>query len=340
MPESKRLTLIIDANNLAHYLDHLSPGQILTQEEVKRLAVILSNYARTVQPHLTIELCFDFLPPDIPVLRPPWVHCLVASARSSADDLVRERFRFHQHHDEPCIAITNDGEIREDIEEEGGRCLLIFDFVRRTGKSPVFRQPNEFFTERPRRKAAVRRQIPEMDWSRLSAPPQEVALTLAPREEKPTTPDSPNDAQDEAQGSSQADRSEAACACSGPAYPVYRLSLETWPLEKGLEFLLDSFCPAHRTMEEWHLYRSLLAGEIQPKDLCDLADLLRTHCGDEPEFARQGSLMKRVRLALIQAAEHKLNLGEIAQATAQKVSGLQGRIREKAVPWVEILPEK
>jgi hypothetical protein len=339
MPECERVTLIIDANNLAHHLDHLESGQPLSTSEVLRLATHLSSYAKTAQPPVKVELCFDPLPPgtEVPVL--PWVRCLVAAPSSSADDLLRERFRYYHHHHARSIVITNDGEIREDVEDEGGECLLVYDFVRRSGQSPVFRQPGEFKAVRIRSTAPVQRKRLELDWSKLVPPlvvPGSPKVTAV--EPLPVRDELPMDSENNQQASSlTAANTEINLPDPAPPQPVYRLALENWPLENGLRFLLDAFCPAHQAEENWLLYRSLSASEIQSDDLRDLANLLRQRCGSEAGFAQQGSLMKRVRLALIQAEDQQLSLPELIEATSLNARGLQGRIREKASPWLEII---
>jgi hypothetical protein len=117
--------------------------------------------------------------------------------------------------------------------------------------------------------------------------------------------------------------------------PFYFLSIENWPIEEGVRFLLNSFCPRHRAE-----YQDLLAAfdraALRPIDLRALAELLLHACGSEPEFARQGALMARVRLALLQARGEPLSLEELAKRTGLKYSGLRGRIKAKAGLWVEI----
>ena len=342
MPVIERLTLIIDGNNLAHYLHYLPTGQVMSADEIFRLAVHLTHYAHQAQPAITIELCIDPLPPDVEVPLLPWVRCLVAPAYSSADDLLRERFRFHQHRGAGCVVITNDGEVREDIEEEGGECLLGYDFVRRSGHSPVFRQPGEFKAVSARRAPPPAKRPSELDWDRLLMAVMPAVERDTPQPEEGSIPQPcayiPDDAAD--LGISAQSAVTAPLPIIEPAQPIYRLVFEAWPPETGLRFLLSSFCRAHQQDEDWQLYQSLAADEIRPSDLRDLANLLRQRCGSEPGFAQQGALMKRVRLALIGAEDFRLSLAGLIQKTGLNALGLKGRIGEKAAPWVEIIPPR
>lgn len=122
----------------------------------------------------------------------------------------------------------------------------------------------------------------------------------------------------------------------GEAGPYYFLSLENWPVNEGVHFLLHAFCSRHQA-EYRDLVQSFDTDDLRPADLRALAELLLHACGSEPDFAQRGALMTRVRLALLQAGGEPLSLKEIARRTGLKPLGLQGRIKEKAGRWVEIL---
>ncbi len=117
--------------------------------------------------------------------------------------------------------------------------------------------------------------------------------------------------------------------------PFYFLSIDTWPVEEGVRFLLNAFCPRHRAAYQ-DLIDTFDPADLRPADLRALAELLLHACGNEPGFARRGALMARVRLALLQARGEPLGLAELAERTGLKLNGLRGRIKEKAGKWVEI----
>ncbi len=72
-------------------------------------------------------------------------------------------------------------------------------------------------------------------------------------------------------------------------------------------------------------------------DLRALAELLLFTCGNEENFARRGSLMTRVRLALLEARGQSLSISALSTATGLKQHGLQGRIKAKADRWGVII---
>lgn len=335
MPDSERITLIIDGNNLAYYLYNILAGQALTEADVFRLTIQLSSYAGQIQPAVAIELCFDPMPPEKKPSDLPWVRCLVAPVNSSADDLLRDRFRFHYHHGNRSVVITNDEEVLESVIDEGGQGLPAHIFTRRAGKSPVFLSPDAFQTAARKQAVKPKSRTPELDWDRLRqneviSPPTVLATrnkTALPVDLPPLPEYSPPPELD----------SEPAPAALPPPEPAFRLTFESWPLQEGLHFLLDSFCEDHRQDEVLLLYQSLPAGEVKPADLRDLAILLRRRCGAEAGFAKQGALMKRVRLALIQSDTFTLRASELIAITGLKAIGLKGRIRKKAAPWLEII---
>ncbi len=68
-----------------------------------------------------------------------------------------------------------------------------------------------------------------------------------------------------------------------------------------------------------------------------LAEFLRSACSAEPGFTHRGSLMDRVRLALLKAGDTGLDLAALAAEIGLKPEGLGGRIKRKANGWLEIL---
>ena len=144
MPVHPILALIVDGNNLAHYLYELTTHNPVSVSEIWQLSMQLSGYVRSAGQPVMVELCLDHFPPDEPPPDMAGVKVLVAGAAEDADELLLQRFRFHHHQGWPCVVITNDEAVCEDVQAEGGKCLLAYDFVRRQGKKPVFRSPQEF----------------------------------------------------------------------------------------------------------------------------------------------------------------------------------------------------
>jgi len=103
-----------------------------------------------------------------------------------------------------------------------------------------------------------------------------------------------------------------------------------------VHFLNQAFCTAH--LAEYKDLLDLVDAENPAlEDLRALADLLLHTYAEEEQFARRGSLMTRVRLALLQARGEPVCLSELAKATGLKKHGLQGRIKAKAGPWLVII---
>ena len=121
-----------------------------------------------------------------------------------------------------------------------------------------------------------------------------------------------------------------------PPQPAYRLTLETWPLAAGVRFLVDSFCPQHGD-EYRKLYRSLKDHPLVQADLTELAAALVESCGQEPGFAARGSLLDRVRLALLLSPNEDVPLAVVVERTGLNPRGLHGRIKEKARGWLKIV---
>ena len=121
--------IIIDGHNLAFYLYNLTTGQRLSHKIAQTLVDHLSDYQNKFQSVIPeIELCFDGgirpLAAD-----PDRIRVLAAGPHNKADNLILDRFRFHAFLEHPCLVITNDQEIQEKINHEGGGFLNVFDFV-------------------------------------------------------------------------------------------------------------------------------------------------------------------------------------------------------------------
>ncbi len=212
--------------------------------------------------------------------------------------------------------------------------MRAFDFVRRIGISPVFIDVTDLPLTAPAKKKATLKPTarPKAKIKRSfnqQKPPLEAQKPIKPKEcqaqaylPKPEQEASPTPDPQPAPATPE---------------PRYVLTLESWPLQAGLRFLVEAFCDEHG--EEYRkLYSAFQADELSTNDLIQLAETLLKLCGDEPDFSQRGALMKRVRLALLKASEHSLNLSQLTQETGLSPKGLQGRIKDKAGDWLQILP--
>lgn len=359
MTQPPPLLLLIDGNNLAHFLyTNLAPGQKLTPADSQLLIDHLSAYARTYPDELEVELCLDRSPGAWGPL-PENLRIFPAEYPQTGDDLLLGRLWFHHIVKRPCVVVTNDEAVLEEVDETSAMSLRVYDFVRRPGQhAPVFRAPDELprnpapgALERSRPphaqtlSASIYFRIIAEDSGQPEMPHREPDLPQPKAEPLPTPP----------QAAERAVPAGDALEISLPILnnelgrevevsdqtaedgegPFYFLNLDQWPVEEGIRFLLNAFCPAHQ--EKYRdLMNSFSMESLRPADLRALAELLLHACGDEPDFARHGALMARVRLALLQARGEPLSLQELAARTGFKTAGLRGRIRHKAHPWVII----
>jgi len=333
MPVQPPLVLIVDGNNLAHHIHHFPTGKAISTGDIQLLAMQLSLYVRTSRRPIVIELGLDRFHPDHPLPVLGGVLVFVASPPEKADDVILERFRFHYHQGHECLVVTNDTEVRECVQDEGGGSLLVYDFVRRGGKKPVFRDPLEF---------ASLIHLGE-DW--LSEPTIATFPILEPvpgrRFPGPTPAHAPQVAppplepQPEPEPPAIQTEPDIATHSSPAGIYGYRLTLDQWPLEAGVRFLLDSFYQQHGA-EYRNLYASIQGDHLRTADVTGLAKALVELCGNEPGFATRGSLIDRVRLALLLSPDEVVSLSEIVARTGLNNQGLHGRIKEKARKWLEI----
>lgn len=365
---AERPILLIDGNNLAHFLyTNLAPGQKMTAEDSRLLIEHLSSYASTHAGRALIELCLD-RPAVFDTPLPENLRVFAAEHPSNGDELLLGRFWFHHLALRPCLVITNDERILEEVREERGNVLRVYDFVRRPGSRPVFRDPQDLpplpvpaappdevephHTLRSSIYVRIvhdRRVAEQTDPAHPKAPPTEPARPKPAHPiAKRRVPAPPNrlpaadksrehaPAMDLAADASTTEAPVAATSTASEEGPYYFLSMETWPVTETVRFLRNAFCPAHRS-QYLDLLEDIHPQSLTPADVRALAELLLHTCGDEPDFTQRGSLMARVRLALLQARGEPLSLAQIARATRQNQAGLQGRIKEKAGRWVVIV---
>lgn len=363
LPKEPRI-LIIDGNNLAHHLyPNLLPGRKMTPDDSRRLVEHLGSYARNYPERLNIELCLDRSPGELG--NPPEnLRILFAEYPQTGDDLLLGRFWFHTYSHRPCLVVSNDEGIRLEVTRAGEPCLLVYDFVRRPGLiSPAFLDPQDFppLIQKPGTdnqagqpltfSTSIYFRIVEEDRAakeKILSASRNIARQVSgelpsPIEIPRREPDQPgeNGTKDEAiqkELTMQPPVQETAGSIEeyDEESPYYFLSPDTWPVGVGVRFLLSAFCPQHR--EQYHdLMSEFDPDSLRPVDLRALAELLLHACGGEPDFSRRGALMNRVRLALLHARGEPLSLTQLAEQTGLKRTGLRGRIKQKAYPWIEIL---
>ena len=345
-PEQKsptKVSIIIDGHNLAFYLYNLRHGQRLNQTIAQTLVNQLSAYQKsfiTVIPE--IELCFDggVRPPEPD---PSMVRVLAAGPHNKADYLILDRFRFHSFAGRPSLVITNDAEIQEKIEQEDGRFLNVFDFVLLPHPThPVFLPPKNLPFNNPGKfkKSKQDFALNEKGTQLVDAiseigrlkPSQKIHLPPKPVS-KPIPEPLLAPEQDDTPHSSEYLAAESSQRVDPPL--KYVLTISSWPLDAGVRFLLNSFCSTHRP-QFIDMLESFERSQLRPQDLVVLAEFLRVTCSTEPEFTHRGSLMDRVRLALLKADETGLDLDTLAIEIDGKPEGLQGRIKRKANGWLSV----
>jgi hypothetical protein len=371
MPELKSILLLIDGNNLAHFLyQDLMPGQKMTEEISQRLMMHLDSYSRQHIGSVTIELYLDRLPQGTPEFFSS-LRVFPAEYPQTADDVLIDRFWYHHLVLQPCVVITNDEDILDEVKYAGGNFLRVFEYVRRRGLvNPVFLDPDEFpplhlppKEEKAKHtfqslRTSVYFRIGQDRINRISHKPEQQKLATAqagviiPRL---TVPDDLGDlfsapAQDEPGTQAELDqipierlsRLQQDAPIQAPpdnAQPVYYLDLDHWPLSEGIRFLKQSFCPDHRK-EYQDLLGAIDYTAVKPADLRAVAELLLYTCGSESSLPCHGSTMDRVRIALLLSGGSPLSLNEISQLTGLKPVGLSRKLKEKGGRWLRILPSR
>ncbi len=366
MPEKLLVALLIDGNNLAHFLyPNLLPGQKMNEETSRRLVSHLDSYTRTYPEWVSIELFLDRS--QVGGWKPlPSLRIFPAEYPLSADDILIERFWYHHTVEQPYLVITNDENILEEVADARGNTLRVSDFVRRVGiLNPVFREPAELprleqrngketkEAGKPSLRSSVYFRISRKEslstsgtgWSARKKRLLSQSTAVLTQSSLVTAASEPRDNQTrEAEQPFEIEQvPEPAPETILPQRenlafegPFYQVDFDRWPIPEGLRFLKQAFCPAHRK-EYRDLFTAINYENPKTSDLRALAELLLYACGDEPDFLCRGSTMDRVRLALIQAGGELLTASEIAQRTGMKVEGLQAKIRKKAGGWVSIL---
>jgi hypothetical protein len=333
------LTLIIDGNNLAGRIFPISANPLVRKSIDQRLNDHLSRWLEQDQiGKLRIDLCLDGTSGQITPHKRIQIH--VPNHPKTADDEVLERFYFHSHNQSPCVVITDDGTILDEVDAEEGYILLSSQFV----EVPSPEKPRFISPERILEFARDQFQFQ----SQNGTPPTfgnalaDAISRKQARSDQPTQKDSRRP---------KKVRPDLPFAAHLPAAPqpsattpasiqlketIYRLVIEKWPVEAGLKFLMDSFCAQHRN-EHQELMVDFAPESLRSSDLITLASFLVDSCSEEPDFVqRGGSLMDKIRLALLKAGGDGLTLPQLAAKTGFRLNGLHGRIKERGKNWVEI----
>jgi len=120
--------------------------------------------------------------------------------------------------------------------------------------------------------------------------------------------------------------------------PVYVISPETWPIVKGIQFVLDSACLAHRQQ-----LRGLIGDPSHAKqeDLISLFEVWLDFCKHESDFIlRGGALMDKAMLVLIKNYPDALTIAQITSSIEGNIGGLRKKIKKYSSIWIiEKLPQ-
>jgi len=337
-----QISILVDGHNLAHYMYNLRPGQRLTPAIAQRIVDTFARYRFQFSDHPPeIELCFDG---GIRPLagEPPGVRVLAAGPQNKADYLLLDRFRFHQFAGNACLVITNDEEIQDRLAQEGGAYLTTFDFVLFAHPDhPILLPPDDLPLDGLENLKSHGESFAELSGATLAdaihrlGELRKSGTSRRNRRRNLIVPSTPELIVHSEVPISPAEENELATTIQPPSTSHYHLTIASWPVQAGVRFLLASFCQQHRPaflslLEEFDI------DQLRPQDLSILADFLIASCGNESGFSRRGSLMDRVRLALLKAGPEGLDLPALAAEIGLKQEGLQGRIRRKSAGWLGI----
>lgn len=330
------ICVIVDGNNLAHYLYNLGPSRSIPLEIDAHMVEALASWAANQNREIEIELCLD--PRREKVAGNKWVTVFTADPGRQADGMIVGKVSHRVYDGDLCWVVTSDEELQARVAEYQVRCISVRDFVlplntippsfaALPAKIPKGVLPPTFDLNQqspkplkkelraPRRR---RTKKPEDEYDRL------IALTLAAR-------NAPVDKQD-SQGANAPSADQP--ADTSQELQTVQLTLSTWPLLPAIKFLKESFCPTHLP-EVSGLFHG--AQHLKPEDLPVLADFLLNHCAGETDFIRRGGcLMDRVRLALLQADYLQLPFQEIADLTGDSLADIRRKVRQNEGRWVKV----
>jgi hypothetical protein len=331
--------VILDGNNLAHYLFELAPLTPLTDQIDRPFLDVLENWA--ARWGAEVELCFDPRPDPPPGNAA--VKILVADPGHKADGLILYRLDYHSYQKERCLVITSDKELQTEVKERGVRVFSSRQFLKQVGRGQYTFAPLPVslrlgkLTARPR-------------WEDQPAP--QSSLTTSPSRRRKSTPPQEADVHQQTLAWLDAlrgdpppqvtapdlDTTQVGRIAEPPLAPHLELRIcltpQDWPISEGVRFLKDSCCRSHlESMQD-----VLGAGPLNEQvDIPFLAEMLIETCGAEPDFVqRGGSLMDRVRLALLIAGPSGLSINELAAVTGDNPARIKQKVRQKQNRWLKI----
>lgn len=329
--------VIVDGNNLAHYLYNLGPNRSIPLEIDAQLVEALGVWANNQNREIEVELCLDARR-EKPAGN-KWVKVFTADPGHQADGMVVGKVIHRVYDGDACLVITSDEELQARVAEFQVRCIGVRDFVLPVNStSPTFAPlparilkgtlPLSTIVNskalKPLQKeirGLKRRRTASLDdeYDRL------IAQTLAARN---------NTLASSAEEGSWNEPASVPLTNASQEIQIVHLTLSTWPLLPGGKFLKESFCPVHYP-EVSGIFKD--SPPLNLEDLPVLAEFLLGHCGSEADFIQRGGcLMDRVRLALMQASGMQLTFQEIAALTGDSLSDIRRKARQSAGRWVKI----
>ena len=328
--------VIVDGNNLAHYLFDLGSGKPVPIEIDTLMVKALTAWASSQNRKVEVELCLD--PRRVTVAGNQWVTVFAADPGKQADGMVVGKVGHRVYIGDPCIVITSDEELKSRVAEFQVRCIGVRDFVLSANPdAPIFA---------PLPQKVSKGFIPALHPS-ISEPPKLPQKQL--RGLKRHRPEHHQGEYDQLMTKTLADRNfvlpnldeytESKTEAErepllAPTNPTVQLTFDTWPQQAGVKFLKESFCPIHFPAVS-ELFKESVP--IKPGDISVLAEFLLEHCGMEDDFiTRGGCLMDRVRLALLRAADLSLTFAEIAALTGDSLAEVKRKARHHDGRWVKI----
>ena len=332
--------LIIDGNNLAHQLFSLRKNSKVSLAQAQTLADLLSAYLLANPTfRLHIDLYFDG---GLAPVKNGTVSLQIIPAHDADDEIIQRVFQGKRDQDH-VVVVSGDEDLRNGIDYLGAVTISAFEFILvHNPKAPKFIYPGSLPFDfqitaaepDPEPVVSVEEFMPEPEPIPADTPQGEVETGLeaeaALAEDAPEEPEAPAESLPIAP---VPEEPPAAVKVTPPALSAwYRADPAAWPPAEGAKFLSGAFCPQHRAGAAALLHG---AQPLRPADLSALASLLVASCGAEPNFGKQGSLMDRVRLALLKAKGAWLSIEQLAAATDLPLVGLHGKIKKKAEKWVE-----
>jgi len=345
--------LIVDGDNLAHDLYHIPKGADITPELDLRLMAALKRWQGHQSRPIRIDLCLDPRRVPLKVEAPDVVY--IAEPGMKADDRIIDKVVSRVSQSQPCVVITDDNDLAARVGEFGVMAIRADQFIVMANPSnPIFSDlpdeiPGGFIrdlstgdrqSKTSPQNDALNHKLNKKDNSQDEIN-QLMERTLGLRQlgigsngqQSGGAETQPPRIDPEALTRLTMAAAEFTAESKGEKC-IFHLTLKTWPLEKGVKFLRESFCKEHFDQVA-PLFENV--GNLVPGDLFALAALLAESCAREPDFvSRGGSLMDRVRLALLQAPGYYLTLEELVLLAGAHKSDIKRKARSSGANWLEI----